>query len=91
MRLFFTETIGPGEPLLWFTLMMGVAAGFLALIPFNMWISYRSASGEARQVSSGTEPLGCAGDSLNIRNAWYLAFASFAMYLGTVYATFMKM
>jgi hypothetical protein len=91
VRLFFTETPGPGEPLLWFTLLMGVVAGFLTLIPLNMWISYRGATGEGRQLSSGGEPIGAAGDSLTLRNAWYLAIASFALYLGAVYATFMKM
>jgi hypothetical protein len=91
VRLFFTETPGPGDPLLWFTLMMGVTAGFLTLIPLNMWISYRGAAGEVRQMSSGGEPIGSAGDSLTLRNAWYLAIASLALYLGTAHATFMKM
>jgi hypothetical protein len=91
VRLFFTETPTPGDPLLWFTLMMGVMAGFLALIPWNLWIAYRGAAGGIRQLSIGAEPLGSAGDSLTLRNAWYLAIASFALYLGTVYATFMKM
>ena len=91
MRLFFTETPSPGDPLLWFTLMMGLLAGFLTLIPWNLWIAYRGAAGGTRQLSSGAEPLGSAGDSLTLRNAWYLAIASFALYLGTAYATFMKM
>jgi predicted choloylglycine hydrolase len=91
VRLFFTETPGPGEPLFWFTLMMGVVAGFLTLIPLNMWISYRGATGEVRQLSSGGEPLGAAGDSLTLRNAWYLALASFALYLGTVYLALRKL
>jgi len=91
IRLFFTEMPGIGDPLLWFTLMMGVLASFLALIPWNLWIAYRGAAGGIRQLSSGAEPLGSAGDSLTLRNAWYLAIASFALYLGTVYATFMKM
>jgi predicted choloylglycine hydrolase len=91
VRLFFTETPGPGDPLLWFTLMMGAAAGFLTLIPLNMWISYRGATGEVRQLSSGGEPIGAAGDSLTLRNAWYLALASFALYLGTVYLALRKL
>jgi hypothetical protein len=91
VRLFFTETPTPGDPLLWFTLMMGLLAGLVALIPWNLWIAYRDAAGGIRQLSSGAEPLGSAGDSLSLRNAWYLAIASFALYLGTVYATFMKM
>jgi hypothetical protein len=89
-KLFFTEVGGP-DPLLLFTLMMGFLAGFVALIPWNLWIAYRGAAGGIRQLSSGAEPLGSAGDSLTLRNAWYLAIASFALYLGTVYATFMKM
>jgi hypothetical protein len=91
LRLFVTETLNPGDPLLWFTLMMGVAAGFLALIPLNMWICYRGAAGEVRQLSSGGEPIGAAGDSLTLRNAWYLVLASLTIYLGSVYLTFMKM
>jgi hypothetical protein len=91
VRLFFTETPSPGDPLLWFTLMMGVVAGFLTLIPLDMWISYRGATGEVRQLSSGGEPIGAAGDSLTLRNSWYLAIVSFALCLGTIYAAFMKM
>ncbi|HSR34064.1 MAG TPA: DUF4396 domain-containing protein [Anaerolineae bacterium] len=91
VRLFFTEMAGIGDPLLWFTLMMGLLAGLVALIPWNLWIAYRGAAEGIRQLSSGAEPLGSAGDSLTLRNAWYLAIASFALYLGTVYATFMKM
>jgi hypothetical protein len=71
--------------------MMGFLAGFVALIPWNLWIAYRGADGGIRQLSPGAEPLGSAGDSLTLRNAWYLAIASFALYLATVYATFMKM
>jgi hypothetical protein len=91
VQLIFTEIPGPGDPLLWFTLMMGVAAGFLMLIPLNLWISYRGAAGDLRIMSSGGEPIGAAGDSLTIRNAWYLVIASFALYLGAVYLSFMKM
>jgi hypothetical protein len=91
VRLFFTEMPGIGDPLLWFTLMMGALAGFLMLIPLNLWITYRGATGGIRLLSSGTEPIGAAGDALTLRNAWYLAIASLALYLGTVYVTFMKM
>ncbi|HEY69239.1 MAG TPA: DUF4396 domain-containing protein [Anaerolineae bacterium] len=91
VRLFFTEMPGIGDPLLWFTLMMGLLAGFVALIPWNLWIAYRGAAGETQPLSSGGEPIGSAGDSLTLRNAWYLAIASFALYLGTLYLTFMKM
>jgi len=89
--LFFTEMPGIGDPLLWFTLMVGILAGFLALIPLNLWISYRGAAGEIQLLSSGAEPVVAAGDTLALKNAWYLAIVSFALYLGTVYATFMKM
>jgi len=91
VRVFFTEMVGPGNPLLWFTLMMGLLAGFVALIPWNLWMAYRGVSGGILQLSSGAEPIGAAGDFLTLRNAWYLAIASFALYLSTVYATFMKM
>lgn len=91
VRLFFTEMPGIGDPLLWFTLMMGALAGFLALIPLNLWITHRGAAGGIRLLSSGAEPIGAAGDALTLRNAWYLAIASLALYLGTVYATFMNM
>ncbi len=90
LRLFITEEPGP-DPLLWFTLMMGFLAGLVALIPWNLWIAYRSTDGEKRQLSPSAEPLGSAGDSLTPRNSWYFAIASFALYLGSVYATFMKM
>lgn len=89
--LFFTEMPGIGDPLLWFTLIIGVLAGFLALIPLNLWITYRGAAGGIRLLSSGAEPIGAAGDALTLRNAWYLAIASLALYLGTVYAIFMRM
>jgi hypothetical protein len=88
-RFYFTEI--PGVELFLFALMMGFLAGFVALIPWNLWLAYRSAEEGIHQLSPGAEPLGSAGDSLNLRNAWYLALASFALYLGTVYATFMKM
>jgi hypothetical protein len=80
-----------GDPLMWFSLLMGVVAGFLTLIPWNLWMTYRSAAGGVQQLSSGAEPIGTAGDSLTLRNAWYLAIASFMLYLGTLYLTFMKM
>lgn len=91
VNIFFTEMPGIGDPLLWFTLLMGAMAGFLTLIPLNMWITYRGAAGGIQQLSSGAEPIGAAGDSLTLRNAWYLAIASFALFLGTLYLTFMKM
>jgi hypothetical protein len=91
IRVFFTAEPGGPDPLLWFTLMMGILAGLVALIPWNLWIAYRGADGGNRQLSSGAEPLGSAGDLLTLRNAWYLALASFALFLGAVYATFMKM
>jgi len=90
VRLFFSENPGIVPPLLWFTLMMGFAAGFVALIPLNLWITYRGAAGEVRLLSSGAEPIGAAGDSLTLRKAWYLAIASVALYLGSVYVTFLK-
>ncbi len=91
VKVFFTEMPIIGDPLLWFTLMMGVLAGFLTLIPFNLWMIYRTTAGGVQQMSSGAEPIGAAGDSLTIRNAWYLAVASFMLYLGALYLTFMKM
>jgi hypothetical protein len=91
VKLFFTEEVGGPDPLLLFTLMMGILAGFVALIPWNLWIAYRGADGGIRQLSSGAEPLGSAGDWLTLRNAWYLAIASFLLYLGSVYGTFLKM
>ena len=91
IKVFFTEEVGGPDPLLLFTLMMGILAGFVALIPWNLWIAYRSADGGIRQLSSGAEPLGSAGDWLTLRNSWYLAIASFLLYLGSVYGTFLKM
>jgi hypothetical protein len=91
VRVFFTEMPVIGDPLMWFSLLMGVVAGFLTLIPWNLWMTYRSAAGGVQQLSSGAEPIGTGGDSLTLENAWYLAIASFALYLGALYLTFMRM
>jgi hypothetical protein len=87
-RLYFTDM--PGVELFLFTFMIGFLAGFVALIPWNLWLANRSAEKGKHQLSPGAEPLGSAGDWLTIRNAWHLAIVSFLLFLGSDYATFLK-
>ena len=88
IRFYFTDM--PGVELFLFTFMIGFLAGFVALIPWNLWLANRSAEEGKHPLSPGAEPLGSAGDWLTIRNAWYITIISFLLFLGSDYATFLK-
>jgi hypothetical protein len=70
---------------------MGVMAGFIALLPLNIWLAYRRGTKEIPHVLPTGEPVGVIGDVLAERNAWYLAVSSFLLFLGAIWLTISKM
>lgn len=79
------------DPLMWFLFAVGVLAGFISLLPLNILIAHRPGAKETPHVLRTGEPVGVAGDSLTIRNAWYLALFSFAIFLISIWLTISNM
>jgi hypothetical protein len=90
-NIFFVSTPSFSDPLMWFVFAMGILAGFISLLPLNIWLAFRDGSKDLPLALQSGEPVGLTGDQLTPRYGWFLALLSFSLFMVSVWLTISNM